>query len=64
MKSKKATTKKTTAKKSGKKRTISAKAKKAGSEVMAMAKKIRKASPGKKWPACVKAAGVEYRKKH
>ena len=47
-----------------KKRTISAKAKKAGSTVMSIAKKIRKSNPGKKWTSCVKAAGAEYRKKH
>ncbi len=46
------------------KRTISAKARKAGSEVMAIAKKIHAAKNGKKWSLCVKEAGVEYRKNH
>ena len=61
---KKKTAAKKPVKKTTTKRTISAKAKKAGSEVMAMAKKIRKAHPGMKWTTCVKNAGAEYRKKH
>jgi len=48
----------------GVKRTISPKAKRAGTLVMKIAKAIHKASPNKKWTSCVKEAGAEYRKKH
>jgi len=48
----------------GVKRSISAKAKSAGAEVMRIAKGIHKASPNKKWASCLKEAGLQYRKKH
>lgn len=34
-----------------------------GSKIMTEAKKIRKASPGKKWTTCVKEAGKKMKKK-
>ena len=34
-----------------------------GKQIMAIAKKIRKKNPSKKWTDCVKAAGKEYKKK-
>ena len=35
-----------------------------GSEIMRIAKRIRKANPRKKWTTCVKEAGKEYKRKH
>ncbi len=35
-----------------------------GSEIMRIAKRIRKANPRKKWTTCVSEAGKEYRRKH
>lgn len=35
-----------------------------GSEIMRIAKRIRKANPRKKWTTCVKEAGKEFKKKH
>lgn len=43
---------------------VSPKAKKAASEVMCLARGIRKENPQKKWTSCVKEAGALYRKKH
>lgn len=34
---------------------------KQGSTIMAIAKKIRKANPRKKWTTCVKEAGKKYK---
>ena len=34
-----------------------------GKSIMAEAKKIRKANPGKKWTACVKEAGKSFKRK-
>ena len=53
IKTKKATTK------SGK-----SKLSKQGSEIMRIAKRIRKANPRKKWTTCVKEAGKEFKKKN
>lgn len=36
---------------------------KTGSEIMSMAKKIRRANPKKKWTDCVKQAGKEWKRK-
>lgn len=33
-----------------------------GSEIMRIAKRIRKANPRKKWTTCVKEAGKEWKK--
>lgn len=35
-----------------------------GSEIMRIAKRIRKANPKKKWITCVKEAGKEFKKRH
>lgn len=35
-----------------------------GSEIMRIAKRIRKANPRKKWTTCVKEAGKEFKRKH
>ncbi|MBU0489987.1 MAG: hypothetical protein KKA07_06650 [Bacteroidetes bacterium] len=35
---------------------------KTGSEIMSLAKKIRKANPRKKWTDCVKQAGKDWKK--
>ena len=34
-----------------------------GKRLMAEAKRIRKAAPGKKWTTCVKEAGKKFKKK-
>lgn len=34
-----------------------------GSEIMRIAKRIRKANPRKKWTTCVKEAGKEFKRK-
>ncbi len=35
-----------------------------GSEIMTIAKQIRKKSPSKKWTDCVKQAGKEWKRKN
>jgi len=35
-----------------------------GKQIMAMAKKIRKDNPRKKWTTCVKEAGREWKRKN
>lgn len=35
-----------------------------GSEIMRIAKRIRKANPRKKWTTCVSEAGKEYKRNH
>ncbi len=45
-------------------RTTKSKISKQGSEIMRIAKRIRKANPRKKWQTCVKEAGKEFKKKH
>jgi len=39
------------------------KLRKTGTEIMAIAKRIRKKNPRKKWTECVKAAGKEWKRK-
>lgn len=47
-----------------KKRMTRSKLSSQGSEIMRIAKRIRKANPRKKWTTCVKEAGKEFKKKH
>lgn len=35
-----------------------------GTQIMAIAKKIRKEYPRKKWTTCVKEAGAKWKKSH
>jgi hypothetical protein len=35
-----------------------------GSEIMKIAKRIRRDNPRKKWTTCVKEAGKEWKKRH
>ena len=35
-----------------------------GTEIMKIAKRIRKDNPRKKWTTCVKEAGKEFKRKH
>ncbi len=62
-----ATKKKTTGKRTTKKRSTKSRSKarlaSQGSEIMDIAKRIRKKNPGKKWTTCVKEAGKEYKRK-
>ena len=39
------------------------KLRKTGTEIMTIAKHIRKKNPSKKWTECVKAAGKEWKRK-
>lgn len=57
------TTKRSKTRKSASK-TSKSKLSKQGSEIMRIAKRIRKANPRKKWTTCVKEAGKEFKKKH
>ena len=47
-----------------KKRMTSSRLSSQGSEIMRIAKRIRKANPRKKWTTCVKEAGKEFKKRH
>ena len=40
------------------------KLRKTGTEIMALAKRIQKKHPRKKWTECVKQAGKEWKRKH
>jgi len=53
-----------TKRKSTKKKMTKSKLGSQGSEIMSIAKRIRKASPRKKWTTCVKEAGKEFKRKH
>lgn len=46
-----------------KRRTNKTKLASQGSEIMRIAKRIRKANPRKKWTTCVSEAGKEYKRK-
>ncbi len=52
------------AKKRVAKKVTTSKLAKTGSQIMTIAKRIRKQSPNKKWTDCVKAAGKEWKKKN
>lgn len=50
-------------KRSGKRGMTKSKLSNQGSEIMRIAKRIRKANPRKKWTTCVKEAGKEFKRK-
>jgi hypothetical protein len=56
-------TKKRKTKRSTGKRMTKSKLSSQGSEIMRIAKRIRKANPRKKWTTCVKEAGKEFKRK-
>jgi hypothetical protein len=53
-----------TKRRSTKKKMTKSKLSSQGSEIMRIAKRIRKVSPRKKWTTCVKEVGKEYKRKH
>ncbi len=55
-------TKKRKTKRPGSKKSANNKLSRQGSEIMRIAKRIRKANPKKKWITCVKEAGKEFKK--
>jgi hypothetical protein len=59
-----ATKRKSSKKKTTKKGMSKSKLSSQGSEIMSIAKRIRKANPRKKWTTCVKEAGKEFKKRH
>jgi len=53
----------TTGKKKPRSKMTKSKLSSQGSEIMRIAKRIRKANPRKRWTTCVKEAGKEFKKK-